>query len=164
MLVDSHPSLESMVSDLRSHSHQRVLEHGLSMDFFCFFVPNLLFFFLAETLDLQSLVELFVRCKWSSFQDSVSDSIRSSVKSLLSPFNLIDNWGFNVEVGGSFAAIDCIEGLNQETNKQIHISIFFDHQVNSPCWENQSQALPWEEWERCFDSWSLVVKLHDVII
>lgn len=100
------------------------------MNFFRFLDPNLLLFLFTEEFNLQSLIEFFVLCQRARLQNFLSNSIRSSIQSLLPPLNFINYRCINIEIGGAFTAVNRIEGLHQVTKNNVHFLFFFNHEVD----------------------------------
>jgi len=150
--------LESVVGNLGPDPHEEVLEHGLPIDLLGHVFLDRSLFIVVQPLELQTVVVLFVVGEWRDLPDLEHPLVQLP----LSPFNLIDGGGIDEELGGVLVAVHGIEGLDQESEEEVHGVVVLDDKVDAPALDLEGDALPGEEWEGAFTG-GLVVHLYVVV-
>ena len=123
MLIDCSSFLESVVANLCSHTHQRKFEHSLPVNFLLFIFPDLFFLFISQENKLQAIVKFFVISEWLEFGSCLESLF---VHFLFLSLNLVMKRCLCEELSSSPVAIDCIKGLNQKSEEQVHLILILD--------------------------------------
>ena len=130
MLINSPSIHERIVTDLGPNTHHRILEHSLPVDFFLLLEFYFLLLFISEINDLECIIKFFIFCQGLKFSSCLH---RFFIQSLFLPFNLIVKSSFSVKLSRSFATINCIKCLHQESQQDIHLILIFNDEINSSC-------------------------------